>query len=223
MKVIVTGASRGIGLELARIALRHGHELLAVARQATTSPALTQLHAEYGEHLRIADVDLRDPKAAETIGAAIKDWVALDVLLNNAGILRESQSREDFAESFLVNAVAPFEVTRALLPRLKLSTNPRVVHTTSRMGSITDNTTGGHYTYRASKAALNMINRSLSCDHAWLSTIVVHPGWVQTQMGGTGAPVTPAESATGIWRLVQGLARDSSGRFFDYQGKELRW
>src|SRR5690606_6064495 len=87
MKVIVTGASRGIGLELARIALRHGHELLAVARQATTSPALTQLHAEYGEHLRIADVDLRDPKAAETIGAAIKDWVALDVLLNNAGIL----------------------------------------------------------------------------------------------------------------------------------------
>lgn len=222
MKVIITGASRGIGLELARIALRQGHELLAVTR--SSPPA--ELHALLAGHrpqLRLLEADLRAPAAAESIGAATKDWVSLDLLFNNAGILRDGALREDFTESFLVNSLAPFEVTCGLLPRLKLSTNPRVINLTSRMGSITENTSGGHYAYRASKAALNMINRSLALDHGWLSSIVVHPGWARTRMGGTAAPVDPAESASGIWRLAEGLTRDQSGRFYDYLGRELPW
>lgn len=223
MKVIITGASRGIGLELARIALRQGHELLAVARHPAESSGLNALRGMHGAQLRLFEADLREATAADAINAATKDWVGIDLLVNNAGILRESATREDFIDSFLVNAVAPFEVTRSLVPRLKLSTNPRVVSLTSRMGSLAENTSGGHYAYRASKAALNMINRSLALDHPWLTSIVVHPGWVRTQMGGAAAPVESAESASGIWRLAQGLTRENSGRFYDYQGKELSW
>ena len=223
MRVIVTGASRGIGLELVRLALRQGHEVLAVARSAASSTGLSGLASDHGEKLRIAEADLADARAVEAIGGAIRDWVALDLLLNNAGVLREGAAREDFTESFLVNAIAPFEVTRAMLPRLKLSTNPRVVSLTSRMGSIADNTSGGHYAYRASKAALNMINRSLCLDHSWLTSIVVHPGWVRTDMGGPEAPVEPPVAASGIWRLALGLSRENSGRFYDYQGHDLPW
>jgi len=222
MKVIITGASRGIGLELARIALRQGHELLAVTRSSPTTELQALLDA-HRPQLRLLEADLRAPAAAESIGAATKDWLSLDLLFNNAGILRDGVTREDFTDSFLVNAVAPFEVTRSLLPRLKLSTNPRVISLTSKMGSLADNTSGGHYAYRASKTALNMINRSLALDHGWLSSIVVHPGWVRTRMGGNEAPVDPAESASGIWRLAQGLTRDQSGRFYDYLGRELSW
>lgn len=223
MKVIITGTSRGIGLELARIVLRQGHELLAVARDPGASGGLTALQREHGAQLRLLAADLCEPATAGAISAATKDWVGLDLLINCAGILRSTATRQDFTESFLVNAVAPFEVTHNLLPRLKLSTNPRVVNLTSRMGSISENTSGGHYAYRASKAALNMVNRCLSIDHPWLTSIVVHPGWVRTRMGGESAPVEAPESAGGIWRLAQGLTRENSGRFYDYQGKEIPW
>ncbi len=223
MKVIITGASRGVGLALSQTALRHGHEVLAVARQAAAAAPLAALRDEHPAKLRLLEADVRDAGAGEAIAAATKDWMSLDLLFNNAGILRETAAREDFTDSFLVNAIAPFEITRALLPRLKLSANPRVVSLTSRMGSLAENTSGGHYAYRASKAALNMVNRSLALDHPWLTAIVVHPGWVRTRMGGTAAPVDTADSAGGIWRLAHGLSREHSGRFFDYLGKELPW
>jgi NAD(P)-dependent dehydrogenase (short-subunit alcohol dehydrogenase family) len=222
MKVLITGVSRGIGLELARVARGAGHQLLAVARQPKGSPALAELARSHAERFEVIAADLRDAGSAVAIAAAVKDR-GLDVLLNNAGILREGETREDFVQSFTVNAVAPFEVTRALLPQLRKSATARVVHVTSRMGSIADNTAGGHYAYRASKAALNMVNRSIARDHDWLTAVVVHPGWVRTRMGGAEAPVQPEESARGIWKLVENLDRKSSGRFFDFQGRELPW
>lgn len=222
MKVLITGVSRGIGLELARLALGAGHQVLAVARQSQGSAVLAEMARSHGGQFEVMGADLRDAGSAEAIAAAVKDR-GLDVLLNNAGVLREGETREDFMESFAVNTVAPFEVTRALLPQLRKSANARVVHVTSKMGSLSDNTGGGHYAYRASKAALNMVNRSLARDHAWLTAVVVHPGWVRTRMGGAQAPVQPEESARGIWNLVENLERKSSGRFFDFQGGELPW
>ncbi len=126
-------------------------------------------------------------------------------------------------DSFAVNTVAPFEITQALLPWLRKSTQPRVIHVTSKMGSIAENTSGSYYAYRSSKAALNMISRSLALDHDWLTSVVVHPGWAQTDMGGPQATVSVTDSARGIWRLANGAKRQDSGRFFDYLGKELTW
>lgn len=221
MKIVITGTSRGIGLELARIALAAGHELLAVARQPEKSAGLSSLRREFPQRLDIVAADLQEPGAATAIAAASGEVV--DVLVNSAGILLESATRRDFMDSFLVNSVVPFEVTQGLLPLLKNSANPRVVHLTSKMGSIAGNSSGGHYAYRASKAALNIINMSLARDEAWLTAVVVHPGWVRTEMGGPDAPVAPAESAGGIWRLIEGLRPADSGRFYDYQGTQLPW
>jgi NAD(P)-dependent dehydrogenase (short-subunit alcohol dehydrogenase family) len=223
MKVVVTGTSRGIGLALARRILQAGHELLAVARQPARSPALTRLAHEHGDRLRLHAADLQQRDAAATIARAASHWGAVDVLVNNAGILTQEAGRADFSASFAVNSIAPFEVTRALLPLLQRSQNPRVAHITSRMGSIADNSSGGYYAYRASKAALNAINQSLYRDHDWLTAIVIHPGWVNTDMGGTEAPVAPEDSAAGIWRQIEGLTRSRSGSFIDFEGNLLPW
>lgn len=94
---------------------------------------------------------------------------------------------------------------------------------TSKMGSIADNASGGYYAYRASKTALNMINKSLSVDQPWLTSVVVHPGWVQTDMGGAQAPLPVTESAKGIWALALELRPEDSGRFLDYRGTEIPW
>jgi NAD(P)-dependent dehydrogenase (short-subunit alcohol dehydrogenase family) len=223
MKILITGTTRGIGLELARQVLAAGHEVMAVAREPGRSRPLAELAARHGQRLRIVPFDLLDADVMDAVKAIARDWDCIDVLVNNAGILRKDDTRQDFMESFAVNAVVPFEMTRTLLPWLRKSTRPRALHVTSKMGSIADNSSGGHYAYRASKAALNMINRSLALDHVWLTTVVVHPGWVQTDMGGEEAPVAPADSAAGIWRLIEGLGLDSSGKFFDYQGNALPW
>lgn len=202
MKVVITGTSRGIGAELVKLAKNAGHEVLAIDRKT---------------------VDLRSPEAAAKIAALAEPWGVVDILVNNAGILRQGSSREDFMESYLVNSVVPFEVTQALLPLLKKSARPRVAHITSLMGSIVDNGSGGYYAYRSSKSALNMINKSLTLDNPWLTTMVIHPGWVQTDMGGPNATTPVAESAQGIWRLIEGMDKSQSGSFHDFRGKELPW
>ena len=221
MKILITGASRGIGLELVRQALKRGDSVFAVARKPESSKGLTDLKAEFGEKLHLVGMDVRSNEAPQKIAAVVGN--SLDILINNAGILLEGVSVDDFLESFRVNSVAPFVITQALLPALKNSSQPRVIQITSKMGSIADCTSGGHYVYRASKAALNMINKCLSRDNPWLSTIVIHPGWVQTDMGGQSAPTTPEESAQGIRKVALELKLAQSGQFFEFTGKELPW
>ena len=152
------------------------------------------------------------------------------MLLNNAGVgVRDRPLGDlDFDKMlrfFNTNAVGAMRVTEALLPHLRRGKARKVMHLTSRMGSISDNTSGGSYAYRASKAALNMLNRSLSIDLAEEGFIcaVLHPGWVQTSMGGAAAPTPVRESTAGLVHLIDGLGRDDNGGFFDFTGKELPW
>jgi NAD(P)-dependent dehydrogenase (short-subunit alcohol dehydrogenase family) len=223
MKIVVTGISRGIGLELAREALKAGHEVLGVAREPAASSDLAALQREYGNRLKVLAVELTDAGAAGAIAAATAGWGAVDLLLNNAGIYRRTDSRADFIDTFAVNTIAPFEITQALLPQLRRSAHPRVVQVSSRMGSIAENGSGGSYSYRASKSALNMLNMSLARDHDWLTAVVVHPGWVKTGLGGPEAPTSVEESAQGLWRVVTGLKPRDSGKFYDFQGQQIPW
>lgn len=223
MNVVVTGASRGIGLELTRLGLENDGRVLAVARKPEESKGLQDLSKKFPGQLQLVSADLLKDGAAHSVAAQLEDWPHVDILFNNAGILRQGTAVDDFMQSFLVNSVSPFLMTQALLPWLKKSRAPRVVNITSLMGSVQDNASGGYYAYRSSKAALNMINKSLSQDHDWLTTIVMHPGWVKTDMGGAGAPTEARESAMGIWKVTAGVTRDASGRFFDFRGKELPW
>ncbi|MBX3020031.1 MAG: SDR family oxidoreductase [Bdellovibrionales bacterium] len=223
MHIVITGTSRGIGLELTRQALDKKHTVLAVARQPEESKGLKELKAEHGERLQLLAVELTHPEAPAKIQAAVRTWPQVDLLVNNAGILEQSTSTETFLKSFHINSVVPFQVTTALLPALRKSRQAKAVHVTSMMGSIEDNGSGGYYAYRSSKAALNMINKSLAIDNEWLNTIVIHPGWVQTDMGGKGATTPASESAAGIWKVIEGLTTEDSGAFFDFRGKRLPW
>lgn len=216
MNVVITGTSRGIGFELTRAAVGRGDRVLAIARNTSRAKDL-------GPGVEVLDLDLTSPDVGARIAGALEGWSAVDVLINNGGVYRQGTSTEDFLYSFHVNSVAPFVVTEAVRPWLKKAAAPKAVHITSKMGSIEDNTGGGAYAYCASKTALNMINRSLSVDHEWLTSVVIHPGWVQTDMGGHQAPTPVTESATGIWSVIARLKKGDSGEFFDFRGETIPW
>lgn len=223
MNVLITGTSRGIGLKLTELTLQRGHSVIALARNAEKSKPLQSLQADYREKIRLISADLTAPDVTEKISSAAQSFGNIDILINNAGILLQGDSTEDFLQSFHVNSVVPYQLTKSLLPYLKKSENPRVIHITSLMGSIRDNASGGYYAYRSSKAALNMINKSLTVDNPWLMTLLLHPGWVQTDMGGKNATTTVEESANGIWQQIEELDMRNSGQFFDFRGKSLDW
>jgi NAD(P)-dependent dehydrogenase (short-subunit alcohol dehydrogenase family) len=222
MYFVITGTSRGIGLELTHHALVQGHHVLAIARKPHDSKELLDLKEMFKE-LEILAVDLLDQDAHKKIAQAVQSWPMVDVLINNAGIYTEDEKLEDFEQSFLTNSIKPLFITRALLPKLKLSKRAVSLQITSQMGSIADNSSGGSYSYRASKAALNMLFKSLSVDEKWLTCLQVHPGWVQTRMGGASAPTSPRESVLGIWKLITEASSEQSGSFLSYKGSELPW
>lgn len=223
MNIVITGASRGIGLELARQALQRGDQVFALARKPEDSPELQGLKKEFSSQLQIGHLDLTSPELENQVAQATRDLQVVDILINNAGVYRDGETLDDFLSSFQVNSVAPFLVSRALFPKLRKSKKPVAMHITSLMGSIEDNQSGGAYPYRASKAALNMISKTLAQSERWLISTVIHPGWVQTRMGGKNAPTSVEESARGIWHVIGKLSAKESGAFFDYEGEKLPW
>lgn len=222
MNVLITGVSKGIGLALTTEALQKGHHVFGVARKPDESKELMQLQKEY-KTLTIIGLDLTNDDAQEKLNKALKATDKIDILINNAGMLENASTKEAFMKSFELNSYVPFMVVETILPKLKAASMPKIVHITSTMGSIADNTSGGYYAYRSSKSALNMIHKSLTVDHSWLTSAVIHPGWVQTRMGGESAPTSVEVSGKGIWKVVDGLTAADTGCFKDYQGKNLPW
>jgi NAD(P)-dependent dehydrogenase (short-subunit alcohol dehydrogenase family) len=174
-------------------------------------------------------LDVTDEGSIAALARALGD-AAIDVLVNNAGVYgcRQSLGRIDYAgwEGILrTNVLAPVAVTEALLPALQRAARRRVALITSRMGSIADNTSGGTYAYRSSKAALNAAGRCLALDLKDHGVIVLmlHPGWVRTDMGGAGARLEPRESIAGLRRIIDGAEMRQSGGFYAYDGSEVPW
>lgn len=226
MAVVVTGANRGIGLALARSFLERGVEVVATARKVSEAKDLNALGSK--GKLRVLQLDVSDDASVKAFAAELGD-VSVDLLINNAGISGGWDKLDDLSidnvlSVFNTNAAGTLRVTKALLARVPKRTG-KLVHITSQMGSIDDNSSGGSYAYRMSKAALNMASKSLSVDLAGkgIISIVVHPGWVQTDMGGRGAPVTADESAANIVKLIDRLTMEDTGKFFHAKGNELPW
>ncbi len=224
--VLVTGASRGIGLDFVRAWLERGVQVIAGCRNPTGASALGTLMSEHGERLRVMQLDVTDERSVETMAGALGN-LNIDLLINNAGILQvESLENMDFAsiiEQFKVNALGALQVTRALLPNLR--DGAKIINITSRMGSLDDNTSGGYYGYRMSKAALNMATRSLAVDLKGRGIIVIamHPGMVQTDLTRGFGMLTPAESVAGMNQVIDKLTIEQSGLFLHYQGTTLPW
>jgi NAD(P)-dependent dehydrogenase (short-subunit alcohol dehydrogenase family) len=223
--VFLTGANRGIGLEFARQYAAEGWRVIAACRRPDNAKALAALKGSVEVH----GLDVTNDGEIDALGAALSNE-AIDVLINNAGILHRGDGlgRIDTAawvETFRVNAIAPLRVAERLLPAVLRGDQKRIVSITSQMGSIADNTSGGYYSYRTSKAALNMAMKSLSIDLKPQKVIVAvfHPGWVKTDMGGAGAAIEPSASVAGMRRKIAALGAADSGGFFNYDGARLPW
>ncbi|MBT8038670.1 MAG: SDR family oxidoreductase [Xanthomonadales bacterium] len=215
---LITGANRGIGLEMTRQLSARGDTLIAACRRA--SPELEGLGVEV-----IEGVDVGSDESVATLVKALSGR-RLDRLVNNAGILqRTALDNLDWGamvRQFEVNSIGPLRVTAAL--RGNLAEGSKVFIVTSRMGSIEDNTSGGSYGYRMSKAAVNMAGKSLAVDlqDDGIGVFLLHPGWVATEMtGGTG--IAAEESAAGLVRTMDRLEIDQSGSFWHQEGYELPW
>jgi NAD(P)-dependent dehydrogenase (short-subunit alcohol dehydrogenase family) len=218
-QICITGANRGIGLELVRQYLGRGDQVVAACR--TASPPLLDMEPEIVEGIDVTD----DAAVAQLVRSL--EGRRLDVLVNNAGILT-SESLDDLGfdrirRQFEVNSLGPLRVTAAL--RGQLGRGSKVAIITSRMGSIEDNTSGGRYGYRMSKAAVNMAGRSLARDLAddGIAVAILHPGFVRTDMTGHQGLVDSPESAAGLIARIDELTLDSSGSFWHASGEQLPW
>ena len=221
---LVTGANRGIGLEFVRQYAEDGWRVIATCREPDKAAAL---RAAQGT-VEIHRLEVTDPDEVANLARALKGQ-AIDLLINNAGIMGRGDvlGRVDFEaweEVLRVNTLAPVRMVEAFLDNVARSQRRQIVAMTSRMGSIADSS-GGYYSYRSSKAALNAAMRSLAADLAGkgITIAVFHPGWVKTDMGGSGALVAPRDSVAGMRRVIERLRPADSGRFFNYDGDEIPW
>ena len=219
MKVLVTGANRGIGLEYCKQLVATGASVIAVCREP--SEELLELDVRIEKGINVVDPDLVAELARRLDGEKI------DILINNAGILlRESldeMSFEQIEEQFAVNALGPLRLTHALLPNL--NDGAKIAMMTSRMGSIEDNTSGSRYGYRMSKAALNIASVSLAHDlkPRKISVAILHPGFVRTQMTGNNGFINADEAVAGLLARIDALTLDNSGTFWHSNGEVLPW
>jgi NAD(P)-dependent dehydrogenase (short-subunit alcohol dehydrogenase family) len=221
--ILITGANRGIGLEFARQYSARGDTVIGTARSPDKAVELKDLG------VRVEQLDVTDQGSVQALAKRL-EGVAIDRLINNAGVFRgrqdglEDLSMEDFDLCFAVNATGVIRVSQAMLPNLRQGEMKQLIHISSQLGSITNNT-GGMYAYRASKAALNQIHRTLSQElgSQGFSSVALHPGWVQTDMGGSRAPYTPQESVRALIATIDRISPVDNGAYLDLNGEALPW
>lgn len=217
--VVITGANRGIGLSFAKQYHARGDKVHAVCR--SPSDELAALGVDL-----IDGVDVTEPSGIQHLLQTL-EGVDVDILINNAGILRveslDGLDRNTIIEQFNTNALAPLAVTEALLPRMKKGS--KVAMITSRMGSIEDNSGGGYYGYRMSKAALNAASKSLAVDlkPRGIAVAILHPGFVATDMVNGHGDISPEEAAERLVKRIDELTLQNTGTFWHSNGDLLPW
>jgi NAD(P)-dependent dehydrogenase (short-subunit alcohol dehydrogenase family) len=223
--VMITGANRGLGLEFAREYAAEGWTVIGTCRDPAKAGELKTA----GKTIEVHGLDVADFPAIGRLAQTLKGR-PIDVLINNAGVIGSERrlgelDGERWLATLRVNSVAPILVAQAFLSNLKAGGAKKAVFLTSLMGSIADNTSGGYYDYRSSKAALNAGVKSFAIDTApeGITAAVLHPGWVKTDMGGSNAPVERGASVGGMRKVIARLKPSDSGHFFNFDGKELPW
>lgn len=217
--VLVTGSNRGIGFELCRQLKERGDDVIAACRTASESLEGLGVRVEPG-------VDVTDQASIDALAKKLRG-VKIDVLINNAGVLsRESIDDMNFdrmREQFEINSLGPMRVTVALLENLHRGSKIAII--TSRMGSIEDNSSGGRYGYRMSKAAVNIAGVSLARDlrSRDIAVAILHPGFVRTEMTGNEGMIDPPESVRGLIQRIDELTLETSGGFWHANGERLPW
>lgn len=227
--VLVTGASRGIGLEFVRQYAAAGDRVLATCRDPDKATDLADL-ADRHDDLSVLTLDVNDHAQIDAFAGELSG-TAIDLLINNAGVMGpKTQGHEDldydgWLDTLRTNTLGPLKVATALLENVLASDHKRIVSVTSGMGSIGDNTSGGWYAYRSSKAALNMAMKCLAVDVATrgVTCVVINPGWVQTDMGGRTATLPVHDSVEHMRSVIDNLSVEDNGSFKSHDGSEYVW
>jgi NAD(P)-dependent dehydrogenase (short-subunit alcohol dehydrogenase family) len=220
--IFITGAGRGIGLELARVYAAAGYHVIASVRNAAQAKSVLSF-------AELIELEVTDPASVMALHEFMKTKT-IDVVINNAGIIGpDAQSTTDmdfdgFMKTLEVNTVAPLRIVQALLPALQRATTPKLATISSMMGSLSY-ASSDRVAYRASKAAANKVVQCLATDFKPLGIAVasLHPGWVRTDMGGSDADIDVKESAAGIKAVMDKLSLATTGQFWNYDGSKLAW
>lgn len=225
LRVFITGASRGIGFEMVQQYLAAGARVFAAARKPNEGQ-LAALHRAHPKQLSLVTLEVQDDAQLHAAVAEVeKQAGGLDLLINNAGIGSPpgtglgKYTSAAMTHLFQVNAISPILVGQAFVELLRKGENPKLVNISSQVGSFSWNTGGMSPLYAASKAALNMYTRSFAREATGIISVAVHPGWVQTDMGGKQATLTPQESVRHICNTIEKLRPEDNGKFFNYDGK----
>ena len=227
--VLITGTNRGIGLEFAKQFIARGDTLLATCRDIASATELDRLKVN-NEKLQIFELDVSSQESMESLPEKLEGQ-AIDIFINNAGVYgpRDSEfgnvSTGEWAKVFQINAKAPMILTQLLIENLHDGFEKKLIYISSKMGSIDDNKGGGSYVYRSSKAALNAVAKSIAVDlgNSGYSVAVLHPGWVQTDMGGPNALIDTDTSVSNMINVIDNLNTQNSGSFFNYDGVIIPW
>ena len=222
--ILITGANRGIGLKFAEI-LSANNNIYATARDITKADDLEKL-----DNTELLELDLLDKDSIKSFCSELKD-IPLDMIINNAGIFQDEQMEETildpelWLDEIMINAIGPVVLSQKLKENIMSGNDKKIIFISSQMGSIDDNYSGGYYFYRTSKSALNSAAKSLSID--WkadgIAVLMLHPGWVRTDMGGSNAKLDIDTSVSKMLDVINSLDMGKTGTFLNYEGKKLEW
>jgi NAD(P)-dependent dehydrogenase (short-subunit alcohol dehydrogenase family) len=221
-RVLITGANRGIGLEFVRQYAADGWQVVACCRKPEKAEALKKINGE----VSIEALDVADDEQIARLATRLRGQ-PIDLLINNAGVYGSAGKidADSWLEVLRVNTIAPYRLAEKFAANVARSEHRLIVSITSMMGSIAENDSGGVPMYRSSKAALNMTMKSLSIDlkDRGISVVVLHPGWVRTDMGGRSAPLAVQGSVGSLRKTIRRLKPSDSGKFLNYDGKPVPW
>ena len=222
--VLIIGANRGLGLEFAKQYSSNDHNVFATTRNRSDSKELNSI-----KNIKVFDLDLNSDESLVNFTQNISSQ-KIDILIHNAGIFSDEQLDDDldinvWMNEMRINAIIPIILARKLKRNIEMGSNKKIIFISSQMGSIDDNSSGRFYFYRSSKSALNSAAKSLSID--WkedgISILILHPGWVKTDMGGSSAKLEIPDSISQMIKVINDLNLTNSGSFINYAGEKLEW
>jgi len=227
--ILVTGANRGLGIEFVEQYLNEGNEVIATYRNENSSMDLIEMGNERS-NLKLLQLDVSSNKSLNSFAENLGDS-PIDIFINNAGVYGPRNSsfgnvdEENWIPAIKINAIAPILLTQLIIKNIRSGADKKLIYITSKMGSIDDNKGGGAYVYRSSKTALNAVVKSLSVDlkNEGIVVVLIHPGWVKTDMGGPNALIDKDTSVRGMTEVISNLDISSTGNFYNYDGSIIPW
>jgi len=229
VSILITGTNRGIGLEFVKHYIKNNEKVIATCRNRNSAKDLLELE-NTTNNLSLVELDVSNPNSINNFTSKIAG-LPIDTFISNAGVSGPKNiefgnfDAKEWLDVFNVNTIAPLLITQKILKNLRLGKDKKLAFISSKVGSIEDNTSGGMYIYRTSKTALNQVIKSLSIDLKGENFIVValHPGWVQTDMGGPNALIDTKTSVRGMTEAIDNLTSKNSGKFYNYDGSPIPW